>query len=474
MAHKSQTHQSYFSYSLTRPYPFRWFTPVAICLLTTAAILFSIVNVASSGYTLVVLVTQQPNKTLEQSTWLEHWPSFVTSKTRATCPPFVIQVKSELFTNNKALTYILTDIWRHDANGSLFYADSVIYQNNVLENCFVYSIDMEFESQGLSAVQLSYSEWGARVSAYTTCSILTPEGTTMLNLTMDYNYVPLNVRYRTQAAYFGSVFLTRNSTTKASLYWGESLLSMTWAAACRKLQDISYDLMSEMVTKGTLNFRPRPGVTTSITDLAFFGLDYQLIRTGSGLPNQFFLPPADNRDPTDIGRLDAEDVFPNMWNLSDTLAKAAYSAVLTDLGQVDAPHNLLLDPDQLQHFTANFSYWYEHIAYVRPGPLVQGYAVLKNATGPLAVTPSVFALDYICQVPRRKAWAPLIVSVLVADLVLLQATWRLYKLATDYFFVKNIPDGQRCEGCRKSSEAIPLMSLSTERVSEDLNRRTTV
>lgn len=217
-----------------------------------------------------------------------------------------------------------------------------------------------------------------------------------------------------------------------------------------------------MVTKGILNFRPRPGVAVGITDLAFFDLDYQFIKIRPGLANGYVLPP--DGSPADIGRLDADGVFPNIWITADTLAKAAYSAVLTDLGQTNAAHNLLVDPEQLERFTANFSHWNEHTANARPGPFVQSYTALQNTTGPLTVMPSVFVRDYICQVPRRKAWANLIVSVLVADLVFLQAIWQLYKFAVDYFLVKKIPDGQWCEGCRKTSEAI----LLTERVSEDL------
>jgi len=368
-----------------------------------------------------------------------------------------------MFTNNTALTYTLTAVWHDRPDGSQNISSSLIYQNNVLRDCTIYGIDMNFESQDRAAVQLSYSEWGVRVSAYATCSIdNTPEGPTKFSLTMDYNYVPSTVQYGDQAGYLGSVFLSRNASTQASLYWGESLLSMTWAAACRKLQDIGQVNTSAMVTKGTLNYRPRPGVAVGITDLAFFDLDYQFIRIRPGSANGFLVPP--DGSPADIGRLDAGEVFPNIWITADTLAKAAYSAVLTDLGQTNASHNLLVDPEQLEHFTANFSYWNEHIANARPGPLVQNYTILGDTTGPLAVTPSVFVRDYICQVPRRKAWANLIVSVLVADLVFLQAIWQLYKFAVDYFLVKKIPDGQRCEGCRKISEAIPL----TERISEDM------
>ena len=465
MAYRSQTHQSYFSYSLTRPYPFRWFTPVAVGLLVVVTVLFSMVNIASSGYSLVVLSTANPNKTLTDNKWLGHWPSFVTFKTRATCQPLAIPVKTELFTSNEALTYILTGVWKESADGSKNISASLIYQNNILDDCSVQGIDMNFESQDRAAVQLSYSEWGVRVSTYITCSINNAaNGPTKFNLTMDYNYVPPTVQYGGQKGFLGTAFLSRNQSARASLYWGESLLSMTWAAACRKLQDIGKEHTSEMVTKGTLNYRPRPDVTAGITDLAFFQLDYQFIRIRPGSENFFELPP--HGSPADIGLLDAERTYPNIWTIADTLAKAAYSTVLTDLGQINAPHNLLVHPDQLQHFTANFSDWKGSIANAIPGPLDEDYETFKGNTGPLGVTPSVFVRDYTCQVPQQKAWPNLIVSILVADLVFLQAAWQLYKLAIDYFFVKKIPDGQQCEGCSsKCSETIPL----TERTSEDLS-----
>jgi hypothetical protein len=471
MAHRSQIHQSYFSYNLTRPYPFRWFTPVAICLLVIATILFSVVNIASSGYTLVVLSTHDPNTTLDQNTWLKHWPSFVTSKIRPTCQPFTIPVQTQVFTNNTALTYTLTDIWQDNPDGSRNASSSLLYQNNLIENCSVQTIDMVFESEGRSAIQLSFSEWGLTVSLYATCSIMnTSHGPTRFNLTMAFDYVPDTAQYGAQNQtndYLDRAFLSRK-TMQASLFWGKSLLSMTWAVACRRLQDIGRTNTSEMVTKGTLNYRPRLGVTAGITDLSFFELDYQFIKIRPGSGNEFVLPP--HGSPADIGGLDAEEAFPNIWTIADTLAKAAYSTVLTDLGQTGAPHNLLVHSDQVQHFTANFSYWNDHTANARPGPLLEDYATLKDSTGPLGVNPSVFVMDYICQVPRQKAWANLIISVLIADLVFLQATWKLYKLAIDYFFATKIPNGQMCEGCGKSSDAIPLM----EGHSEDLSRRTTV
>ena len=42
---------SIFEYGVSRPYPFRWFTPVAFIGGTVALVLFSLLNFLSTGYT---------------------------------------------------------------------------------------------------------------------------------------------------------------------------------------------------------------------------------------------------------------------------------------------------------------------------------------------------------------------------------------------------------------------------------------
>lgn len=465
MVSTGRAHRSFFDYNLTRPYPFRWFTPVAICLCITAVIIFSFINVASSGYTLVVQSTKDPNATLAENTWLKQWPSFMTTKIRSTCQSAYIPVGTQLFTNNTALTYTLTDVWQQRADGKRNISSSLPYQNNLLEDCSISTIDIDFDSQDRSAVQLSHSLWGAKVSVFTTCSINnTPDGPMKLSLTMLYNYVPSTVRYTDQKSFLGSMFISRDKDTQASLYWGESLLSMSWATACRELQDIGEKGIktdyTDTVNKGTVNFRSRPeDAATSITALDFFEINYQFLELNWGSAPDFVVPP---KEAFNVGSLAARKEYPNIWIKADVLAKAAYSTVLTDLGQVNATHNLLQDPAQLEHFTANFSNWYDHIANAIPGPVIKDYASIGGNTGPLKVRPSVFVLDYLCQIPRRKPMANLIVSVLVADLVFLQAVWQLYKLAVDSFLKKKIPDSQYCEGCGDSPEAIPLGSRSSD------------
>jgi len=110
MIPNSTQHQSIFSYSLSRPFPFRWFTPGTVVGAIVFTALFSFLNFASSGYNLIVQTSSNPNVTISQGDWLQHWPSFLTTKVQPTCQPANIVVNSQFFTNQTALKYTLTSV----------------------------------------------------------------------------------------------------------------------------------------------------------------------------------------------------------------------------------------------------------------------------------------------------------------------------------------------------------------------------
>jgi hypothetical protein len=94
----------------------------------------------------------------------------------------------------------------------------------------------------------------------------------------------------------------------------ESLLSKTWAAVCRQSQDIRMDLKSfkyptPMVSKGTLNYHRNPDSSAVITDITFFDLNYQFIKTDGNSSPKSTVP---GNSPFDAGTLDAEQRFPNI------------------------------------------------------------------------------------------------------------------------------------------------------------------
>lgn len=61
-------HSSWFTYPISRPYPYRWFTPLTLIGGVVLAVLFTLINLGSSGFYLKPEFTQDPNGTLSRET----------------------------------------------------------------------------------------------------------------------------------------------------------------------------------------------------------------------------------------------------------------------------------------------------------------------------------------------------------------------------------------------------------------------
>ena len=461
-------HSSVFTYAISRPYPFHWFTPVVVLGGLLALALFSLINFVSTGYTLVNDPSSNPNATIKDGIWFEHWPSFLAHNIQPICTPFYLPVGSKFFTNQTALTYTLQDIWQTSPGGAGagdLVSPSLTYVNNVLENCSVTAIEMDWAAMDRTANQLAFAEWGALVRTYATCAVSTASGTVFLNMTQEYDYVPPTVSMKGLYTFLGSNFLTRNQTDRTGLWWGESLLSVYWAYSSRLMQDIRVNQTTNElpgIRKGTLFFTPT--AETDITDLDFFKVDYRYVVDKGQGDFDVIYPGSYGRyeDYTRGSILVEEAVYPNIWQEVDVLAKAAYSTVLTDLGQVNAVPNILNNRDLLKYFTGNFSTAMRHIANARPGPSTLQYGPF-DASYTLDLTPSVISTRYSCQVPQRKSSGNLFIAILIADLVFLQALWFLFRLGVDFFFLRKGPDTNNCVGCRRHhSERVVYRDLPPE------------
>ncbi|KAJ9664404.1 hypothetical protein H2198_000333 [Neophaeococcomyces mojaviensis] len=452
--HSAGVHDSLFHYNVTRPYPYRWFTPVVIFAFIIATVLFSLLNFVSNGYNLTVETTNDPNTTLTASTWISKWPSALTSRLQATCQATEVPLQSQLFTNQSALTYSLTGVRAGYEDDDV--VSSLWYLNNPIEECTISAVTISMEAIDAQANQFAFAEWNLDVKVYASCTITRPDGVNNFNLTASYNYVPVDVDMSTGLAspFLGSVFRSRNKEKRASLWWGESCMSMYWAYLSRTMQDIRASMSGSdiyAIRKGFITFRTRNPPPSDITSLDFWDADYRfIVDLGAGRFNVITWPTMNTAGQriAPVASLVDSETYPNVWLMADTLAKTSASTVLTDLGQTSpAFPNILADTHLLEYFTANFSTAIQHIANAHPGPETSNYSAAKGTTGPLGVTPSVFSRTYICQVPKVKSTGNLIVSILIADLVFLQALWNIFKLVVDAWVLPRNPDTNVCQGC---------------------------
>lgn len=198
------------------------------------------------------------------------------------------------------------------------------------------------------------------------------------------------------------------------------------------------------IRKGTVYLKPTDDRTIDITDPHFFSMEWRfIVDFGAGYFN-VISPSTDGMHyPSD---LQDQDVYPQIWTRTDKLAKSVWSTVLIDLGQTK-PSNLLLDPSKLHDFTSDFDEAHQNLANAHPGPEMYTFNTSTNSTGPLGTTPSVINARYLCNVPRRKAASTLAWSIIVANLVFLQATWTLFKLIVDNYLASKVPRANYCAGC---------------------------
>ena len=186
-----------------------------------------------------------------------------------------------------------------------------------------------------------------------------------------------------------------------------------------------------------------------ITDPDFWDVDYRWMTTapsaqGIRFPGNSGLPDGlrEVGDTLRLSNLASFGTYPNVWMTADGLAKSFYSTILADLGQTDNSSNIVLNTTALEYYTRNFTYMAEHVANAKPGPANTTYNGLNGPAGHLNTFESYIATTYLCQTPKLKSIGSIIVSVLVADLVFMQALWKLFAFITTTWLSRKQPQGE--------------------------------
>ncbi|KAF4458104.1 hypothetical protein F53441_112 [Fusarium austroafricanum] len=132
-------HSSWFSYAITKPYPFRWFTPVTVVGGIILTVLFTILNLGSTGYYLKPIFTEDPNGTTTQALqWFMRPPLNWDRNIQPKCQPKMLTVGDRFFTTNLGFQYSIKSITKYDndSQAKISYP-SIPYMNNTLEDCYL-------------------------------------------------------------------------------------------------------------------------------------------------------------------------------------------------------------------------------------------------------------------------------------------------------------------------------------------------
>lgn len=171
-------HKSMFTYNLTRPYPFKWFTPVIFVSAIILTALLSWLNYASNGFDMVVTTSSNPNVTRADSPVLKGLPSLLTGNYKPVCQPASLTPGTRFYTNHEGLQYEVRDVGQRTISQTRFNRTlpALIYNNNVLENCSIKAVEFDIESQDTSALQLIRSPYGIIVRTSAICNVTTSDG----------------------------------------------------------------------------------------------------------------------------------------------------------------------------------------------------------------------------------------------------------------------------------------------------------
>ncbi|KAI8413199.1 hypothetical protein FOFC_06474, partial [Fusarium oxysporum] len=384
-------HSSWFSYPITRPFPFRWFTPVAIVGGLILMVLFTIINLASSAFYLKPIFTDDPNGTTTQSVrWFMKAPLNWDNNMKVKCQPKILSVGDRVFSTNLGFQYSVKALTSSDDDSDFRKTyPSIAYLNNTLEDCYLTRVDINLRK---SDARASNSWWLSWITTFTdataSCNVMTSEG--LVNITLGVEYI------------------------------GQS--------------DHIYDYVIEddYKTHATLN------------DTSFIKTDPK---------NQF---------------------VPVVWE-SLHYTRILHSLIAVDLGNQNAP-NLLLDKKDLQYailppddpnrkngsFLNDSSLTGQATRYAQiptpgaPLPPTDKNLVLLNETydrfasemGPLECNTATVVSQYLCSVPQSKSPGIMLLAILLADLVFLQAAWVIYNWIAGSMLSES--QMQTCQGCVES------------------------
>ncbi|KAG9743041.1 hypothetical protein KCU73_g8511, partial [Aureobasidium melanogenum] len=471
-----------FSYNVTRDYPYKWFTPVAIIGGIVLTALFSAINFFSTAYTMVSVTTNQPHE-IEAGLYGGPFAHLFASKLQPKCDDASLAVGSTLRTNQSLFEYQLLSV-------ITAAAPALTYHDEVIDSCSVKSVTLDLSTwYDRPADQINASAWGLAVTIKLDCYISRPDNTTAI----------FDLQTKIDPIKNALIGRFRSKTSKPTA-WIEPFAghASKWA------QVLMLVFLEETIT-AMINQTTTP--TNSATPVAQHNLSHGYIQLErSPQPSEimqddnyfskaswvFFDAANNERYMGTNGANNADDAtylvesyvhssaWPHIWSPVDRLAKAALSAVYIDLGQYPTSiDSMVSDANTLRYWSANLSTIAEQSSiylgisfFVNKDVTITDYdtqqqlpidnilqlGALPDPAGN-ATSRAKISTTYMCRQPQLKPPFNIFISILVADLVFLRTAWSLYNFMVAYFLKSRHPDANICNEClaRKKEDDVEVV-----------------
>ena len=125
----------------------------------------------------------------------------------------------------------------------------------------------------------------------------------------------------------------------------------------------------------------------------------------------------------------------------DGFAKAFYSSILLDLGSASP----LTDANSITYLLSQRNV---SVLGVKNTKAVDTF---RDEMAPLNSTAAQLSLQYVCSVPKQKDRFSMVVSIIIADLVLLSAFWQFLNWVTTKWLSARTQNWNYCPGCERNA-----------------------
>lgn len=497
-------YRSYFGYGLSRPFPWRWYTPATVTLFIVSLIITTFLNLATTGFSMIPVKSSDLRHPLEiNGTRAQHnllmLGYFLNPNLKPSCQPVSINVGDKISSPYYGLfSFSLTRIRILDPDTGKNRTDSAFrYFFNPIKSCKATSGVIEIEGPGQTAQQMSWNAWNPTLRYSFECVIevaMEPpfavdsdlqNTINYLDLTADYTYLPPNVPLSNGS--FTDRMLYRlpieGIEEKPVLAWAESLLTMYWARMSLKLAELNQQFKDAgmAMNKGAISFRRNSELDDAGLD-NYYAYRYQF-RSATG----DLLASSANKSLV-VPLLD-KGQEPNIWETVDRLAKTIRNVVLYDL-HWKFDHNILLNYTMMEQYTQNFTHFMDELSNksisasvrTRPWPYTTPFkrpagetsdldrAMLKKLQG----KPPFLDVNFNCDMAMMKPVLEIVLEVAVQNVVLLGTIYGLWTwLICNYVLTKHERKDEiaYCEGClKKQRNARDDDRTEASQEDEDSNR----